>query len=114
MQDFAPFIPELLGTLSGPQTLGRKGRRAICLLLFNFLLLLQNLLTSLHITQARFLGIFKGVTHPLDSQFIDVRVYFQGSVRFIPWVVLTVEGVSHPSCLELNFQGSVSFLGFNC
>ena len=44
---------------------------------------------------------------------IDVRVYFQGSVRFIPWVVLTVEGVSHPSCLELNFQGSVSFLGFN-
>jgi hypothetical protein len=21
--------------------------------------------------------------------------------------------VSHPSCLELNFQGSVSFLGFN-
>jgi hypothetical protein len=25
MQDFAPFIPELLGTLSGPQTPGRSG-----------------------------------------------------------------------------------------
>ena len=61
MQDFAPFIPELLGALSGPQTPGRKGRRAsparqkdmlsasICLLLFNFLLLLQNLLTSLQV-----------------------------------------------------------------
>ena len=52
MQDFAPFIPELLGAISGPQTPGLKGRRAvlsaaICLLLFNFLLLLQNLLTSL-------------------------------------------------------------------
>jgi hypothetical protein len=47
--------------LSGPQTPGRKGRRAspalqkdmlsasICLLLFNFLLLLQNLLTSLQV-----------------------------------------------------------------
>ena len=59
MQDFAPFIPELQGALSGPQTPGHKGHRAslvwrkavpfasICLLLFNFLLLLQNLLTSL-------------------------------------------------------------------
>ena len=64
MQDFAPFIPELLGAFRGPQTPGRKGRRAclarrmaapsasICLLLFNFLLLLQNLLTSL--TRLRF------------------------------------------------------------
>jgi hypothetical protein len=25
MQDFAPFIPELLGALSGPQTPGHKG-----------------------------------------------------------------------------------------
>jgi hypothetical protein len=25
MQDFAPFIPELLGALSDPQTPGRKG-----------------------------------------------------------------------------------------
>ena len=53
MQDFAPFIPELLGAAQDPQTPGRKGRRAsvssasICLLLFNFLLLLKNLLTSL-------------------------------------------------------------------
>jgi hypothetical protein len=45
MQDFAPFIPELLGAAQGPQTPGRKGHH--CLLLFNFLLLLQNLLTSL-------------------------------------------------------------------
>jgi hypothetical protein len=36
MQDFAPFIPD-------PQP-----SASICLLLFNFLLLLQNLLTSLH------------------------------------------------------------------
>ena len=56
MQDFAPFIPDP----------GRKGRRvssawrmavpsaSICLLLFNFLLLLQNLLTSqLNITNYR-------------------------------------------------------------
>ena len=49
MQNFAPFIPELLGALST----GCKGHSAwhtaasICLLLFNFLLLLQNLLTSL-------------------------------------------------------------------
>ena len=47
MQDFAPFIPEFQGALSG-----RKGRRArsarrTVVLLFNFLLLLQNLLTSL-------------------------------------------------------------------
>jgi hypothetical protein len=41
MQDFAPFIPEFQGALSG-----RKGRRTV-VLLFNFLLLLQNLLTSL-------------------------------------------------------------------
>ena len=27
MQDFAPFTPELLGALSGPQTPGRKVRR---------------------------------------------------------------------------------------
>ena len=42
MQDFAPFIPELLGALSGPQTV--KGAEqacsawptaSICLLLFN-------------------------------------------------------------------------------
>jgi hypothetical protein len=49
MQDFAPFIPNILGALS--QTPGHKGRQpsaSICLLLFNFLLLLQNLLTSLN------------------------------------------------------------------
>jgi hypothetical protein len=28
MQDFAPFIPELLGTLSGPQTPFRKATSA--------------------------------------------------------------------------------------
>jgi hypothetical protein len=28
MQDFAPFIPELRGALSGPQTPGHKGHRA--------------------------------------------------------------------------------------
>jgi hypothetical protein len=49
MQDLAPFIPELLGALSGPQT-----SASICLLLFNFLLLLQNLLTSL---QTRYFDI---------------------------------------------------------
>ena len=41
MQDFAPFIPEALGAIKGTDG-------TICLLLFNFLLLLQNLLTSLH------------------------------------------------------------------
>ena len=47
MQDFAPFIPELLGALCGPQIPGHKGHRrtavpstSICLLLFNLLLLL--------------------------------------------------------------------------
>jgi hypothetical protein len=44
MQDFAPFIPD-------PRCKGRRAcsvrRTALCLLLFNFLLLLQNLLTSL-------------------------------------------------------------------
>ena len=45
--------------LSGPQIPGRKGCRArasasICLLLFNFLLLLQNLLTSLMCTRMNF------------------------------------------------------------
>ena len=28
MQDFAPFIPELLGALSGSQTTGHKGHQA--------------------------------------------------------------------------------------
>ena len=28
MQDIAPFIPELLGALIGPQIPGRKGHRA--------------------------------------------------------------------------------------
>jgi hypothetical protein len=28
MQDFAPFIPELLGALSGPHTPGHKGCQA--------------------------------------------------------------------------------------
>ena len=37
MQDFAPFIPELIPMPSA----------SICLLLFNFLLLLQNLLTAI-------------------------------------------------------------------
>jgi hypothetical protein len=46
MQDFALFIPELLGVLSGPQTSASQPSPSICLLLFNFLLLLQNLLTS--------------------------------------------------------------------
>ena len=54
MQDFAPFIPEFQAALSGPQTPGPKGRRAssqrphqfACYFSF-FLLLLQNLLTSL-------------------------------------------------------------------
>ena len=44
MQDFAPFIPDLLEAISGPQTPGGKGWRGGR---FNFLLLLQNLLTSL-------------------------------------------------------------------
>jgi hypothetical protein len=44
MQDSAPFIPELLEALSGHQTPGRKGWRGGR---FNFLLLLQTILTSL-------------------------------------------------------------------
>jgi hypothetical protein len=46
MQDFAPFIPELLGATEGPQTVEGSAQRtavpsaSICLLL-------QNLLTSL-------------------------------------------------------------------
>jgi hypothetical protein len=56
MQDFAPFIPHLLGGLEQPHrppaVKGTELRQtaapsaSICLLLFNFLLLLQNLLTS--------------------------------------------------------------------
>ena len=64
MQDFAPFIPELLGTLSGPQTPGRKGHQAICLLL-------QNLSTSLTIHRAL---CHHNSSHMLNEMFVKLSI----------------------------------------
>ena len=68
MQDFAPFIPELRGAFSGPQTPGHKGHRAssaqqtaqpsasICLLLQN---LMTSLITIAEITLDRAIVVLK-------------------------------------------------------
>jgi hypothetical protein len=53
MQDFAPFIPERPPAI--------KGAEQGCLLLFNFILLLQNLLTSLKTIQQNIQEVFKQV-----------------------------------------------------